>query len=205
VQSASGDAAPVRVPVDVPTDPLSVRILDAAYEEFLSLGLRRATFDLIARRAKVGRMTVHRRFGSKQELVAAVLTRENERVVGQLTEVAAAQATVVDALVESLAYGVETVRDSSLFGRLLETDRDDVTPFLTYQAGPLMAETTRFIIGQINEDESAGAHPSWVAEAVFRVCHSALLAPDGLQDLRDPTALREFLRPVITALVAASP
>ena len=54
--------APEFGPVDVPTDPFSVRIQDAAYEEFLSFGIRRATLDSIARRAQVGRMTLHRRF-----------------------------------------------------------------------------------------------------------------------------------------------
>jgi AcrR family transcriptional regulator len=194
-------AAPLLATVEIPTDPFSVRILDAAYEEFLSFGLRRATLDQIARRAKVGRMTVHRRFDSKQHLIATVLTRENARVVGELVRVAAAQPTVVDALVESLACGIEAIHNHPLFGRLLETDRDDLAPFLTFEAGPLMAEATGFIAGQLERRQASALAGPCAAEAIFRVCHSILLAPAGRCDLTDPEALRKFLRAVISVLV----
>ncbi|MUL64011.1 hypothetical protein BOO86_06000 [Mycobacterium sp. CBMA 234] len=202
MQPAGEAAVPLFMPVEVPTDPFSVRILDAAYEEILSLGLRRATLDQIARRAKVGRMTVHRRFSSKQQLIATVLGRENARVVGELARVADAQPTVVDALTESLASGIEAFRHHALFGRLLETDRDDLVPFLTFEAGPLMVVATRFIEDQLGKRGSASVAPH-AAEAIFRVCHSILLSPDGGQELRDSQVLRSFLRPVISALIPA--
>ena len=69
LDAAFGDGGP-------DSDATTERILDAALEEFLDFGLRRATVEDITRRAGVGRMTVHRRFSTKQSLIEAVWLRE---------------------------------------------------------------------------------------------------------------------------------
>src|SRR5918992_3714381 len=67
-----------------PDDALSERILDAALDLAAAFGLRNLTMDDVARRAKVGRMTVYRRFGSKQALVDALSVRESRRCLAAL-------------------------------------------------------------------------------------------------------------------------
>src|SRR3954463_1066019 len=52
-------------------------ILDAAVVEFEQHGFRRVALDDVARRAGVSRTTIYRRFSNKDELVAAVIEREN--------------------------------------------------------------------------------------------------------------------------------
>ena len=58
-------------------DPSTEAILDAAVVEFERHGLRRVALEDVARRAGVSRTTIHRRFANKDELVAAVVEREN--------------------------------------------------------------------------------------------------------------------------------
>ncbi len=58
-------------------DPSTEAILDAAVVEFERHGLRRVALDDVARRAGVSRTTIYRRFSNKDELVAAVIEREN--------------------------------------------------------------------------------------------------------------------------------
>src|SRR6478752_1476614 len=58
-------------------DPTSEAILDAAVVEFEQHGFRRVALDDVARRAGVSRTTIYRRFGNKDELIAAVIEREN--------------------------------------------------------------------------------------------------------------------------------
>lgn len=53
------------------------RILDAALVEFERHGFRRVALDDVARRAGVSRTTIYRRFANRDELVAAVIEREN--------------------------------------------------------------------------------------------------------------------------------
>ncbi|ULE34187.1 TetR/AcrR family transcriptional regulator [Mycobacterium sp. IDR2000157661] len=52
-------------------------ILDAAVIEFDRQGFHRVALDDVARRAGVSRTTIYRRFANRDELVAAVIEREN--------------------------------------------------------------------------------------------------------------------------------
>src|SRR5215210_7701524 len=52
-------------------------ILDAAVVEFEQHGFRRVALDDVARRAGISRTTIYRRFRNKDELIAAVIEREN--------------------------------------------------------------------------------------------------------------------------------
>ncbi|OBI41336.1 TetR family transcriptional regulator [Mycobacterium kyorinense] len=64
------------MPVDN-ADPATRAILDAAVVEFGQHGFRRVALDEVARRARVSRTTIYRRFAGRDELVAAVIDREN--------------------------------------------------------------------------------------------------------------------------------
>src|SRR6202521_6278625 len=66
-----------RSPVMPEADPATRAILDAAVVEFEQHGFRRVALDDVARRAGVSRTTIYRRFGGRDELVAAVIDREN--------------------------------------------------------------------------------------------------------------------------------
>jgi TetR/AcrR family transcriptional repressor of uid operon len=65
-------------------DALSQRILDAALELAAASGLRHLTMDDVATRARVGRMTVYRRFGSRAALVDALAVRECRRCLDKI-------------------------------------------------------------------------------------------------------------------------
>lgn len=58
-------------------DALTTAVLDAAVVEFERHGFRRVALDDVARRAGVSRTTIYRRFVNRDELVAAVIDREN--------------------------------------------------------------------------------------------------------------------------------
>jgi AcrR family transcriptional regulator len=65
-------------------DPTLEAILDAAVVEFERHGFRRVALDDVARRARVSRTTIYRRFSNKDELVAAVIERENVRLFADI-------------------------------------------------------------------------------------------------------------------------
>src|ERR1700742_4830371 len=65
-------------------DPILTAILDAAVVEFGRHGFRRVALDDVARRARVSRTTIYRRFSNKDELVAAVIERENARLFADI-------------------------------------------------------------------------------------------------------------------------
>lgn len=65
-------------------DASTEAILDAALVEFDRHGIRRVALDDVARRAGVSRTTIYRRFANREELVAAVMDRENARLFADI-------------------------------------------------------------------------------------------------------------------------
>ena len=192
-------------PDDAPdTDATTERILDAALAEFLDFGLRRATVEDITRRAEVGRMTVHRRFPTKQSLIEAVWLREIRRVLDEVRKVIARHKTLEDKLVEGMAFGLRGLSENPLFTRLLDTDREAMQASLTVDGGALVAASADFVAEQIRADGSGpkGRSADYAAEAILRICHSILLTPRSRRDLSEGRELRTFLRAAVTPLVA---
>lgn len=94
-----------------PNTPAGVRILDTASALFYERGIRAVGVDLIADEAGTTKKTLYDRFGSKDDLVAAYLSRRAERWVSFLTDYLERHAqeagslrvlAVVDALEERL-------------------------------------------------------------------------------------------------------
>ena len=69
-----------------PNTPAGARILDAASALFYQRGIRGVGVDLIADEAGTTKKTLYDRFGSKDELVAAYLSRRADQWVTFLTE-----------------------------------------------------------------------------------------------------------------------
>ncbi|MFV8230023.1 TetR/AcrR family transcriptional regulator [Mycolicibacterium peregrinum] len=61
-------------------------ILDAALVEFERHGFRRVALDDVAKRAGVSRTTIYRRFANRDELVGAVIERENVALFADIAQ-----------------------------------------------------------------------------------------------------------------------
>lgn len=68
------------------SDAATEAILDAALVEFDRHGIRRVALDDVARRAGVSRTTIYRRFANRDDLVGAVMDRENARLLADIAE-----------------------------------------------------------------------------------------------------------------------
>jgi AcrR family transcriptional regulator len=197
-----------RVLEDVPLvsdDAMTEQILAAALAEFEAHGLRRTTVEEVTRRAGVGRMTIHRRFPTKQSLVEAVFLREIRRVLIEMDDVVNRQETLVDRLAEGLAFGIHRAREHTLFTRLLETDTEAMLPYLTTQAHDLMVAATEYVAYEMRQSPEWTGTPqatNQVAEIIIRFCHSILLTPDGPRDLRDKRRLRALVRRAIEGFLS---
>ena len=151
------------------------QVLDAAVATFLTRGIRRATMDDIARAAGLGRATVYRRFPQKSDLVRAALLHELRRFLADLDHRIAGAPTVRERVVEGFVAGVVGVRNHPLLRRLLDTERGDVLPYLTLDAGPIIAVARAYLAEQIRAGVAAGelvvADADAVAEILVRLGH----------------------------------
>lgn len=186
------DVAPV-----VGDDALFDRVAAAALDEFAEHGIRRTSMEDVARRAGVSRMTVFRRFASKQRLVEIVIAREVHRGMQELDLLWEVAETLEDRLVAGFEFAGRYVRGHPLFDRLLRSEPDVLLPPLTLDGGPVLELYRSLIANRLQAEVNAGraATPDidGVAEVIARLAISLLLTRDGTITLDDPHSVRRLV------------
>jgi AcrR family transcriptional regulator len=177
-------------------DPVRERILEAALEQFKLIGLRRTTVGDVAKRAGVGRVTVYRRVGDKRELVVGVIQSEVSRLMDTVRDAIAPFEAPEDRLIEAFVVGVGIVRSDPLLRRLLETEPEDLLPYLTVDFGPILGLAASFVANEV----APAREPDLLGEVLARLLQSLILTP-GTVALDDERSLRNFARRYIVPLV----
>ncbi len=186
------EAAPV-----VGEDALFDRVAAAALDEFAEHGIRRTSMEDIARRAGVSRMTVFRRFASKQRLVEVVIAREVHRGMQELDLLWEGAETLEDRLVAGFEFAGRYVRGHPLFDRLLRSEPEVLLPPLTLDGGPVLKLYRSLIANRLQAEVNAGRAATedldGVAEIIARLAISLLLTRDGTITLEDPHSVRRLV------------
>ncbi|MBB4926379.1 TetR/AcrR family transcriptional regulator [Kitasatospora kifunensis] len=110
------------------------RILDAAYQLLLTIGMQRITMADIARQAGVSRATLYRRWGGVREVLGTLTTR----VWTELAESAFPLAQAPDGrahVVDGVTRLVAAIRVHPLLRKIIELDPDFLTPYLLKRRG----------------------------------------------------------------------
>jgi TetR/AcrR family transcriptional repressor of uid operon len=178
-------------------DALFDRVAAAALDEFAEHGIRRTSMEDVARRAGVSRMTVFRRFASKQGLIEIVIAREVHRGMQELDLQWESAETLEDRLVTGFEFAGRYVRGHPLFDRLLRSEPDVLLPPLTLNGGPVL-ELYRSLIAhrlhaEVNAGRTATSDIDGVAEVIARLAISLLLTRDGTITLDDPHSIRRLV------------
>ena len=178
-------------------DDLVRRTLDAAEGMLRELGLRPWSVEDVAARAGVGRTSVYRRFGGRDDLVHAVLARELRRTLHSMRMAAASADGLEDKAVAVVVAALDAL-DGSVVDQLLRSDPGTFLPFLTTGAGPLIAIARDAIAAQMSALDPAGRSlPPALAEAAARVGLSFVLTRDTALPVHDPAALDAAVRAIV--------
>ncbi|MGX1811476.1 TetR/AcrR family transcriptional regulator [Nocardia sp. NPDC055321] len=187
-------------------DPVRTRILDAAGEQFRRWGVQRSTMEDVARLAGVSRVTVYRRFASKDDLVEQVIVREFGRYFDRfLIEVAEAN-TPGERVVRGFVGSLRALRANPLIGTMIGVDADRLDPSHIGRPGHMIAVVREFVVLQLAREQRAGAicpdvRIDMVAEVMVRICASFLAIPSQVVDIDDDEQLamlaRDFLVPML--------
>ena len=188
-------------------DRTSTGILDAAFDLFCHIGVPRTTMEDVARRAGVSRITVYRRFATKNALVDHVVRREIRRYFEQfLVDIETAE-TAADRVVVGFVSSLRAIRHNPLIRGLMAADPDALVPTAIGDNGRTFATVRAFVAGQLRREQEAGnvsgaVNVDIVAELMVRVCASFLVIPSQIVDLDDDEQLRDlarqFLVPMLT-------
>lgn len=184
---------------DGPADEVTTRLLDAAYEQFCRMGIRRTTMEDVARRAGVSRITAYRRFATKDALVEHVVRREFRRYFDRFVVDIAEARTAADRVIVGFATSLRAFRDNPLIGGLMTAEPDLLVPSLINDGGQTMAVVQQFVAGRLRLDQQDGhISPSvdvdLVAEVWTRLSASFLAVPSQIVDLDDDAQLRDIAR-----------
>jgi AcrR family transcriptional regulator len=191
----------------VPTadDAQAQRILDAALELAAASGLKHLTMDDVARRARVGRMTVYRRFGSKAALTDALAVRETRRCLATISAAIAPEKPVDERATDLFVAVITLIREHPLLERLARVEPDALLYELTRDGSAVFRLIHEFLVGLITTAQRAGelpkTDPAPLAEVALRLGASFVLMPHSVIALDDERSTRAAVRPLIASLL----
>ena len=152
----------------------------------------------ITRRSGLARVTLYRTFANKDAIVEAVLLRELEKFLSELSAEAGSYAEAEDKLVEGFVFTLNTLQGHALLQRLLATEPETVLPFLTVEGDGVVRTASSFLAHQLAvalpDDKRTQLELLEVAEVTVRVIVSFVLTPSQNVALGDDDAARSFAR-----------
>jgi AcrR family transcriptional regulator len=145
------------------------RILDAAYELLLAVGMRRMTMADIARHAEVSRATLYRRWPNVQSVVAALMTREWTTAMLNAFEIDTKDAR--SRLVEGVVSVAAQTRTHPLMRKIIELDPEFLTPYLLERRGSSTNAQLAFVEQCLRDGYADGSiregNPKWQARQII--------------------------------------
>jgi AcrR family transcriptional regulator len=191
-------------------DPSTEAILDAALVEFDQHGIRRVALDDVARRAGVSRTTIYRRFANKDDLVSAVMDRENTRLFADIAHELKDARQQSNYYVEAFTQAILRSREHRVLNRMV-IDEPALTLELArthYAAAVARIEQALQVVFPPGFAERIGPHAVHdLADCIWRYALMIQLLPsaepvDTADDIR-AFATKHFLPSLPDALRAA--
>src|SRR5262245_12777306 len=176
------------------------RILDAAYELLLAIGMRRMTMADIARHAEVSRATLYRRWPNVQAVVAALMTREWTTALMSAFQPDAADGR--SRLVEGVVEVVAKTRVHPLMRKIIELDPEFLTPYLLERRGSSTVAHLALVeegikAGQADDSIRAG-DPVWLARQIILISLASAVSGPVMANKDEYPKLDEELREMLT-------
>ncbi len=175
-------------------DSATNAILDAAVAEFQQHGFRRVALDDVARRAGVSRTTIYRRFTGRDELVAAVIDRENAVLFANIADELKSRRPQSNYYVEAFTCAIVRFRQHRVLTRMI-ADEPGLMLELAHQhwepAVERMAAALRVIFPDGFAEQIGADAVDELADTILRYAAMVLLLP-AREPLLDADDLRAF-------------
>ena len=175
-------------------DSSTEAILDAAVVEFEQHGFRRVALEDVARRAGVSRTTIYRRFSNKDELVAAVVERENVALFADIAAELKQAGPQSNYYVEAFTLSILRFRRHRVLNRMMTDEPALVLELAGRHYGAAierMADALLVIFPAGFADRIGEDAVNDLADTILRYAAMALLLP-GSQPLTTADDIRAF-------------
>jgi AcrR family transcriptional regulator len=167
----------------------------------------RVDVQAIAAELGVGRTTIYRWFGSRDDLIGEVIVRAAEPALVQARNQARGDGAA--ALLETFDRFNRTLAASKALRRFVERERDAALRVITSSGGPVQPRIVEMITEVIAAEVSAGAYdpalePATLAYAMVRLAEAFLYNDTGAGIRGDVERLREVEAAMLGCNSAAS-
>lgn len=177
------DVAPTAAPT---VTGLDERILDAALELVGRWGVNKTSVADVAKTTGCGRATLYRVFpGGKQELFAALGSREAARYVESVVRAIDRAEDLTDALTDAVVVATLELRRHDAFQFVLEHEPGLLLPYLGFGQVDRLYRLAAVIVGPHLERFLAADRAAWAAEWVTRLLITFVFSPTEGADLAD--------------------
>ncbi len=191
--------------VEAQDDAMSDRIHDAALALVAASGARHLTMDDVAARAGVGRMTVYRRFGSRQRLVDALSVRECRRCLAEISAALDPRVPIERRASDLFLATLRVIREHPMLARLARVEPEALLYELNRDGSAVFRLVRGFIVAEICGAQEAGelvdVDPEPLAEVAVRLGASFVLMPDSVIALGDEERTRESVNALLAPVL----
>jgi AcrR family transcriptional regulator len=188
-----------------PDDASSERVLDAALALVAASGARNLTMDDVAARAGVGRMTVYRRFGGRQQLLDVLAVRECRRCLAQISAALDPAKPIDERATELFVATLRVIREHPMLARLARVEPEALLHELNRDSSAVFRLVRDFLVAQIHSAQMAGelpdGDPAALAEIAVRLGASFVLIPDSAIVSHDEQQTRETVRMLLAPVL----
>ena len=175
------------------------RILDAAFEAIGDFGLTRITVEDVATRAGLSRQTVYRYYPSKDHLVVALVSREEERLLDGVRAAFVEHHDLATAVGEAVRFCIAHGREHPLIDRLVGADQAAFLPYVTTRALPAIVRARETLLQLLLERAPGADHEMLrtILDGTTRAVISYILTPSD----RTPDQIADTVAAVLIAVL----
>ena len=185
------------------SDTMAERILDAALELVAAAGMRHLTMDDVAARAGVGRMTVYRRFGTRQALIDALVAREGRRCLKAIATSFDPADPFPERAADVFVATLAQIHEHPLLERLARVEPEALLRELNRNDSEIFELVRAFLVTEVRAAQAAGelaaGDPEPLAELALRLGASFVLIPGGVFSTAREDAIRRTVRGLLAA------
>ncbi|NGX08693.1 TetR family transcriptional regulator [Mycobacteroides franklinii] len=196
-------AATAEDPATLP--PSDIRILDATVEVLGVCGEQRLTIDMVADRAHMSRMTVFRRFGSKQNLIDTAYRREVSKALRDITQYALNTDTTHNRAAAIATRMVDNASRIPALQWIIRSEPDQVIRMWRDQEPPGQVLGRAYIATQLQDEQLHDPLPAvraeFVADVLMRIVMSLVLVPDPEYQKAGLGNLEQYIHRVVGQLL----
>ena len=190
------------------TDP----VISAAVALLRTLGPTRVTVTDVAKRAGVSRMTVYRRFESRERLISAALTAEMAGLLSAAAQRSADFDTIRAQIVGQVRFVTTALGEGSLLAGVLDMEPESLLPLLVDRLGSgqmLIVEHLRRQLRQGQLPDGDGSvrpgDPSVMALLLLSAVQSFVVSRRALRTTADATTLTNELTDLVERYLRPDP